>query len=88
MDLRLNEHGYQPQGRDDSGGRPNLVAFRGERAKRVRCNAGVDRFSGYRGTRRLHCSHHLKHRCATSTGSQYMSGQPPTMQWIPWAWHS
>jgi hypothetical protein len=23
MDLRLNEHGYQPQGRDDSGGRPN-----------------------------------------------------------------
>jgi hypothetical protein len=29
-----------------------------------------------------------KQRCPRSTGSQYINGQPPSMHWIPRAWHS
>src|SRR5450830_973051 len=38
--------------------------------------------------RRHQPSHDLMQRWTTSTGSQYMRGQPPTMLCIPRAWHS
>ena len=49
---------------------------------------GFIRSQALAGTRRYKRSNHLMHRCPKSIGSQYISGQPPTMHLIPFVLHS
>ena len=51
-------------------------------------NAPPSYCGGYFGTRPWSWSHHRMHLCATSTGSQNIIGQPPTMQLTLRARHS